>query len=199
MRHATSPPVLKGAGGDDPPALGEEFLRAFRHHPSGVAVITGDVDGTPTALTVSSLISVGVSPPLVAFSLSDNSSSARLLRRAETLAIHFLRRHDMELARLCATSGAERFGPGVRWERMPTGEPFYPQVDLVFRAKVNGRLPVPGACVVVAELVGVLSSGRVFREADALVYSDRAWHGLKPIGRSGDAPLYLWPDDSATF
>lgn len=184
---------------DDRSVLTEAFLNAFRHHPAGVAIITGDVEGTPAALTVSSLISVGISPPMVAFSLSDNSSSARILRRAGSFAIHFIRRANMHLARLCATSGADRFGDDVRWERMQTGEPFYPQVELIFRAVLQAQLAVPGACIVSAELVGMLSSGKEMRERDALVYADRTWHGLTPVADAVRAPLFLWPDDSATF
>ena len=199
MRQPPSTPDPVGPGADDPSTLADAFVNAFRHHPAGVAIITSEVAGTPAALTVSSLISVGVAPPMVAFSLSDNSSSARLLREAETVAIHCLRRGDMQLARLCATSGAQRFGADVRWERLPTGEPIYPQVGLIFRAAVNGRLPVPGACVVTAELLSVHGSGREPHERDALVYANRTWHGLASIAGAGGAPLFLWPDDSATF
>lgn len=188
-----------GGGPEGAAAVTEAFLGAFRHHPAGVAILTADPGDGPVALTVSSLISVSASPPTVAFSLSDLSSSARALGRAETLVVHFVRRSDMQLARLCATSGTERFGAGTPWTRLETGEPFYPQVELWFRAAMRARLAVPGASLVTAELLRVSSASHEEKESEALVYANRTWHGLRPIADASRAPLLLWPDDSATF
>jgi flavin reductase (DIM6/NTAB) family NADH-FMN oxidoreductase RutF len=180
-------------------AVTKAFLTAFRHHPAGVAIITGDPGDAPVALTVSSLISVSIEPPTVAFSLSEASSSARALERCETVVVHFVRRKDMQLARLCATSGASRFGPEVEWSRLGTGEPYYPQVDLWFRAAIRGRLATPGACVATAELLAASNATHAERPDEALVYADRAWHGLRQLADAVRVPLQLWPDDSATF
>lgn len=177
----------------------EAFLAAFRHHPSGVAIITADAGEGPVALTVSSLISINAAPPMVAFSLSASSSSARAVERATSVVVHFVRRADMQLARLCATSGKERFGPDVPWARLESGEPYYPQVELWFRAEMRGRLETPGACLVTAELTSVSPGAHATRQAEALVYSNRAWHGLGPVIDTVSAPVLLWPDDSATF
>lgn len=179
--------------------LAEAFLAAFRHHPAGVAIITGDPGDRPVALTVSSLISVSVKPPTVAFSLSGASSSARVLERCETIVVHFVRRRNMQLARLCATSGTDRFGLEVEWGRLATGEPYYPQIGLRFRAAVRGRFAVPGALLVTAELLSVSAVDRELEEDEALVHANRAWHGLRPLADAARTPLLLWPSDSATF
>ncbi|MBO9628663.1 MAG: flavin reductase [Shinella sp.] len=179
--------------------LTEAFLAAFRHHPSGVAIITAEGAEGPVALTVSSLISISASPPMVAFSLSASSSSAKVVERAASVVVHFVRRADMQLARLCATSGKDRFGPDVRWSRLDSGEPYYPQVELWFRAELRGRLETPGACLVTAELTSVSAGAHATRQAEALVYSNRAWHALGPVVDTASAPVMLWPDDSATF
>ncbi|MDL2409444.1 flavin reductase family protein [Rhizobium calliandrae] len=189
-------PAALGAGDV---RMAEAFMTAFRHHPAGVAVITADPGDGPVALTVSSLISVSASPPTVAFSLSDNSSSAHAVRRAKTVVVHFVRRRDMDLARLCATPGKDRFGPDVRSARLETGEPHYPDVGLWFRAAISGLFPVPGACLVAAELLEASPDALTAHRDDALIYANRAWHGLKPVADTGRAPLFLWPDDSATF
>ena len=179
--------------------LTEAFLAAFRYHPSGVAIITAEGAGGPVALTDSSLISISAAPPMVAFSLSASSSSAKVVERAASVVVHFVRRADMQLARLCATSGKDRFGPDVRWARLDSGEPYYPQVELWFRAELRGRLETPGACLVTAELTAVSSGAHGTRQAEALVYSNRAWHALGPVIDTVSAPVLLWPDDSATF
>ncbi|TPN89386.1 flavin reductase [Mesorhizobium sp. CU2] len=191
--------MTKNGATDSAAQVAEAFLTAFRHHPSGVAIITADPGDGPVALTISSLISVSVKPPTIAFSLSDISSSAQAIRQAATVVVHFVKRDDMQLARLCATSGADRFGPDVAWARLPTGEPHYPQVDLWFRAVIRGRLAVPGAGLVTAELIQSSTHAQRTDEHDALVYANRTWHGLRPIADSIRTPLILWPDDSATF
>ncbi|OBZ94711.1 flavin reductase [Pararhizobium polonicum] len=177
----------------------EAFFSAFRHHPSGVAIITADAGDGPVALTVSSLISVSASPPMVAFSLSASSSTAKAVEQAETVVVHFVRRGDMKLARLCATSGVDRFGADVRWERLASGEPYYPQVGFWFRAALRGRLAVPGACLVTAELLSASPFAQDARGDDTLVYANRTWHELRTISEENKAPLLLWPEDSATF
>ncbi len=172
----------------------ETFRRAFRCHPAGVAVITAQTAGGPVALTVSSLISVSATPPVVAFSLSARSSSAAALLGARTVVIHLLRYTDLELARLAATPGADRFGPGVPWARLPTGEPRYTAVSTWFRAKVVGTLPLQGATLVAAELLeGRAADPDDTPENQSLIYLDRRWHRLReqiegaaPAGRDTD-------------
>jgi flavin reductase (DIM6/NTAB) family NADH-FMN oxidoreductase RutF len=179
--------------------VAEAFKQAFRHHPAGVAILTADSGEGPVALTVSSLISVSANPPTVAFSLSESSSNARSILQAETLVVHFVRRKNMQLARLCATSGAGRFTSDVKWQRLATGEPYYPEVDLRFRAIVRGRLAVTGASVVTAELLEVDAPTDEVLEKEVLVYANRTWHGLRPVTDPTAAPIQLWPDDSAIF
>ncbi|EJT01948.1 flavin reductase family protein [Rhizobium sp. CCGE 510] len=197
MPDKVAAPETGAAGGDQ--GITEAFMAAFRHHPSGVAIITADAGEGPVALTVSSLISISAAPPMVAFSLSAASSSAKVVERAASVVVHFVRRADMQLARLCATSGSDRFGPDVRWARLEGGEPYYPQVELWFRAELRGRLETPGACLVTAELTSVSPGAHAARQAEALVYSNRAWHGLGPVVDTVSTPVMLWPDDSATF
>ncbi|MCX5514776.1 flavin reductase [Kaistia algarum] len=155
------------------------FREAFRRHPAGVAVITADPGERPVAMTVSSLISVSAAPPIVAFSLSTKSASSEPLLRAETMVIHLLRYTDIDLAQLCASSGADRFGKDIAWERLPTGEPRYTGVATWFRAKKLGVLPIEGATLVAAELLeGEAHPMEDPPEAHSLVYLDRRWHRL---------------------
>jgi flavin reductase (DIM6/NTAB) family NADH-FMN oxidoreductase RutF len=159
--------------------VAEAFREAFRCHPAGVAVITADPGGTPVAMTVSSLISVSATPPTVAFSLSSRSGSTATVLKSETVVIHLLRYPDLELARLGATPGVDRFGAGVEWERLPTGEPLYNTVSTWFRARITGTLPVEGATLVAAELLDGAAAGLDEPERESLVYMDRRWHRLR--------------------
>jgi flavin reductase (DIM6/NTAB) family NADH-FMN oxidoreductase RutF len=173
--------------------LSQAFREAFRCHPAGVAVITADPGSGPVAMTVSSLISVSAEPPMVAFSLSARSSATASVLAAESIVIHLLRYADLPLARLGATSGAERFGPDIAWQRLPGGEPRYTDVATWFRARIAGTLPVPGAMVVTAELLeGIAATLAGAPELESLIYLDRRWHRLR---ESADGTASLTPMD----
>jgi flavin reductase (DIM6/NTAB) family NADH-FMN oxidoreductase RutF len=173
--------------------LSQAFREAFRCHPAGVAVITADPGSGPVAMTVSSLISVSAEPPMVAFSLSARSSATASVLAAESIVIHLLRYADLPLARLGATSGAERFGPDIAWQRLPGGEPRYTDVATWFRARIAGTLPVPGAMVVTAELLeGTAATLAGAPELESLIYLDRRWHRLR---ESADGTASLTPMD----
>ncbi|WP_347140508.1 flavin reductase family protein [Paracoccus sp. SSK6] len=176
--------------------LSQAFREAFRCHPAGVAVITADPGGRPVAMTVSSLISVSAEPPTVAFSLSSRSGSTAAVLAAGGIVIHLLRYDDLALAQLGATPGADRFGPDVAWQRLPTGEPRYDGVATWFRARIQGSLPVEGATVVVAELLeGEAGHAPDAPELESLVYLDRRWHRLREAA-DGRISLTLMAEDS---
>lgn len=160
--------------------LSDAFREAFRFQPAGAAIISADFGGQPTALTISSLISVSTSPPTVAFSLSAKSASSAAIRQAKTPVIHFPRLEDMPLAQLCASSGADRFGPGVNWTRLATGEPRYTDVGVWFRARIVNELAVAGATLIMAELLeGQVDEADAHPEETSLVYLNRRWHGVR--------------------
>jgi len=160
-------------------ATADELRYAFRHHPAGVAVVTADVGDGPVAMTVSSISSVTLSPPTVVFSASSASSSTSTLRRANTVVVHLLTTRDLELAKLGARSGAERFGPHVAWGRLPSGEPYYPAVSSWLRCEVVERVDLHGSLLLVLEAIEA-SPRADQRESAAqpLVYHDRKWHAL---------------------
>lgn len=179
----TEPYVMSSSEVGRPAITGKELREAFRAHPAGVAVLTADREGTPVALTVSSLISVSADPPVVAFSLSSRSTTAADMLSAETMVIHLVRHDDLPLAQLGATHGAARFGAEVEWERLPTGEPRYTTVGTWFRARIRSTVPLEGATLVAAELLdGSVAPAGDRPERDSVVYLDRRWHRLHPSG-----------------
>jgi flavin reductase (DIM6/NTAB) family NADH-FMN oxidoreductase RutF len=164
-------------GPTDPDALlAEAFRDAFRHHPTGVAVITTrDGAGAPVGLTASSVASVSLAPPAIVFSVSHRSSAAPAVLAAQSFLVHLLELRNVALARLFATSGTDRFGPGTRWAPLSTGEPWLVDAPSALRCRPLALVPVGDATVVTAEVVGIRSSGR----ADApLVHYAREYHHL---------------------
>jgi flavin reductase (DIM6/NTAB) family NADH-FMN oxidoreductase RutF len=158
--------------------LASAFRDAFRHHPTGVAVVTArDGAGGPVGLTASSVASVSLSPPALVLSISQRASAAAALLAADSFLVHLLEARNVELARRFATSGADRFGPVTEWTPLATGEPWFPEAPTALRCRPLSRTPVGDATVVTAEVVGVRSSGRA---GPPLVHHDRAYHVLGP-------------------
>ncbi|MBG6056158.1 flavin reductase (DIM6/NTAB) family NADH-FMN oxidoreductase RutF [Salinibacterium sp. CAN_S4] len=153
----------------------EAFPAAFRHHAAGVAVITADSGAGPAGLTATSVFSVSADPALLVFSISAVSSSAPTIASADTVVVHLLGIEQLDIAQLCATSGVDRFADPSIWDRLATGEPFFPAAATWIRGRIVNRM-VAGASTVVA--VHALEAGQGDHSASPLVYHDRSWHGL---------------------
>jgi flavin reductase (DIM6/NTAB) family NADH-FMN oxidoreductase RutF len=69
---------------------GDELLDVMRRYPVGVAVVTVDLEGERLGLTVSSLVSVSLEPPLVGVSVSRHAALHELLRGAGGFAVSLL-------------------------------------------------------------------------------------------------------------
>lgn len=157
----------------------EDFKFAFRHHPAGVSIITADCGDGPVAMTVSSLASVGIVPPTMVFSASPLSSATPTIRKAETVVVHLLTAEQVSLAKLAATSGVDRFGDDIEWDRLPTGEPYYPGASAWIRARIISRLDINGSTLVVVEaLEAKPREDAEAEERQPLVYHNRTWHAL---------------------
>jgi flavin reductase (DIM6/NTAB) family NADH-FMN oxidoreductase RutF len=90
------------------------FRHVLGHLPSGVVVVSAMSDGEPVGLTVGSFTSVSLSPPLVGFFPSKNSSSWPRIHRAGTFAVNVLGDHQEHIGRSFAGSAANKFA-GHTW------------------------------------------------------------------------------------
>lgn len=161
-----------------------EFKLAFRHHAAGVAVITADAGDGPVGITVSSLFSVSAEPPLMVFSISNDSSSASTVRRAETLVVHLLGSRHLDIARLCSTAGVDRFADTSIWRRLPTGEPHFPDVPVWIRGRVINRMEAGNSTVIAIHALESEHSDDP--TTTPLVYHNRTWHALGDASRLND-------------
>lgn len=166
----------------------DDFKALFRGHPGGVAVITAEGPDGPVALTATSVSSVSVDPPLLIFSVSSLSSAAPALLAAETVVVHLLDAEDLEIARLAATSGVDRFADRTLWSRLVTGEPVYHGVRAWVRCSVVERMNAGGSTVVAAHALqsDITRDVAPGEHGDALVYHNRTWHRLGEHSRIGD-------------
>ena len=117
--------------------VGVDELRAvMARFPAGVAVITVEVRGQRAGLTVASLVSLSLEPPLVGFAVRRDAALHELLRESEMLAVSMLATGQEALAQHFARG----VPPIALWTRIPlrdTGGP--PQLDGAV-AWLTGRL-----------------------------------------------------------
>jgi flavin reductase (DIM6/NTAB) family NADH-FMN oxidoreductase RutF len=72
-------------------AVAAEELRALlSRYPSGVSVVTVDAGGQKLGLTIGSLVSLSLDPPLIGFGVSREAAMHELLREAGGCAISLL-------------------------------------------------------------------------------------------------------------
>jgi flavin reductase (DIM6/NTAB) family NADH-FMN oxidoreductase RutF len=83
---------------------GAEQRALFRRWPAGVAVVVAELDGRRHGLTVSSLVSLSLEPPLVGISISQQASLHELLRNAGAWAASLLSGEQDHLAQHFARS-----------------------------------------------------------------------------------------------
>ena len=77
---------------------GAEQRALFRRWPAGVSVVVAEVDGRRAGLTVSSLVSLSLDPPLVGISIALEASLHELLKDAEEWVVSILAGDQEELA-----------------------------------------------------------------------------------------------------
>lgn len=158
----------------------DEFKALFRGHPGGVAVITAEGPDGPVSLTATSVASVSAEPPLLIFSISALSSAAPALLAADTVVVHLLDSEDIDVAKLGATSGIDRFADRDSWTRLVTGEPVYNGVRAWVRCSIIERMNAGGSTVIAAHALQSSLNRDVEpgEHGNALVYHNRTWHRL---------------------
>jgi flavin reductase ActVB len=95
--------------------LGPLFHEAMASLASGVAVVTARrPDGNPCGLAATSVASYSAHPPSLLVSIDHTSRCHEALSRSEHFGVHILRANEIELARVFAGKGDDKFA-GVAW------------------------------------------------------------------------------------
>jgi flavin reductase (DIM6/NTAB) family NADH-FMN oxidoreductase RutF len=157
-------------------ATGEELRAAMRRLASGIAVLTVAEGDDELGVTVGSLVSLSLSPPLVSVSIGLQSPAHELLERCEGFTLSLLSGEQAGVAQHFARSGLP---PLARWVGVET-EPGR------FGRRVSGSLawlecetwsslPVGDHTLFVGTVVELaLADG----ERPSLVYLRTAYHSL---------------------
>lgn len=99
------------------------FRRVLGHYPTGVSIVTTD-DGDlgPVGMTIGSLTSVSIDPPLVAFFPMKGSATFEKIRESGRFCVNVLGRDQEDLCRRFASRRTDKFD-GVGWSPSPLGSP----------------------------------------------------------------------------
>ena len=98
-------------------ASGDDLRALMRRFPSGVSVVTAAYDGARLGLTVGSLVSLSLEPPLVGVSVSRQTPLHEVIRRSGAFAVSLLSGTQEHLAQHFARSGMP---PLVMWRGIET-------------------------------------------------------------------------------
>jgi flavin reductase (DIM6/NTAB) family NADH-FMN oxidoreductase RutF len=95
-----------------------ELRELMRRFPSGVAVVTIDLEGEQLGLTVGSLVSLSLAPPLVGVSVAKEAAMHELLRRAGGFSVSLLAVGQEHVAQHFARG----VPPFAHWQGVPVRE-----------------------------------------------------------------------------
>lgn len=98
--------------------IGTEQRALFRRWPSGVSVVVAEANGRRAGLTVSSLVSLSLTPPLVGISLSVEASLYEVLAEAGEWGVSILGGDQAHLAQHFSRS----VPPIALWSGIPVRE-----------------------------------------------------------------------------
>jgi flavin reductase len=103
---------------------GEQLRSLLRGFPAGVAVLTVDAEGERLGLTVGSLVSLSLEPPLVGVSVSREAAMHELLRNAGSFGLSLLAGDQDAVAQHFARGVPPlAHWHGIEWRAGTTGAP----------------------------------------------------------------------------
>ena len=119
----------------------EQIRKAFGCFATGVAVATTkSSSGEPIGITISSFNSVSLEPPLVLWSIGNDSASYDAFANAEYFAVNVLARQQEDLSLRFAARGQDKW-LGLGWTEGVHGSPILPEFSACFECSTEHRYP----------------------------------------------------------
>lgn len=124
---------------------------AMGHYATGVAVITTEADGQPHGMTMNSLTSVSLDPPLLLICFNHGARSAEAVVESGTFVVNILSRRQHEVAMRFAKRGEEHFA-GLNLEYGEHAVPVVPRALAHLECNVQQVLEAGDHTVVFGEV-----------------------------------------------
>ena len=154
---------------------GADDLRGLmRFWPHGVCILTVDYEGDRMGVTVSSLVSLSLEPPLVGVAIGKAASCYELLRHAGAWSVSLLGSEQDELARRFAAG----YPPIVHWDGVTVREgavaPLIEGAVGWIEARTRAEHDAGDHTFFIGDVIAVERGPAT----NALMYRDRTYHGL---------------------
>lgn len=132
-----------------------EFRNALGNFATGVCIIGAQPEGeNPFGMTVNSFSSVSLDPPLVLWSLQNNSDCFAAFERTEMFSVNVLSQAQQELSNACAKKGNHALAE-QDYHFGPAGTPIVNQSACSFECKVWARYPGGDHVIIVGEVLSM--------------------------------------------
>ncbi|MDP8956854.1 MAG: flavin reductase family protein [Actinomycetota bacterium] len=153
-------------------STGDELRDLMRAFPSGVAVLTVDAEGGRLGLTVGSLVSLSLAPPLVGVAVNRNAAMHELLRGAGRFAFSLLAGDQTAIAQHFARGVPPiAMWHGVSWRTGASGAPLLDGALGWIECTLAAEHVTGDHTLFVGEVVALERS----RAGPALLYVDRRY------------------------
>ena len=154
---------------------GDELRSIMRRFPSGVCVVTADADGDRIGVTIGSLVSLSLEPPLVGVAVGKANALHEIVRSAGAFGVSFLRGDQADLAARFALG----MPPLPLWEGVDvrggtTGAPLLADALGWLECRVDAQHEVGDHTLFVGEVVAVEEG----KPGTGLVYREHGYHAV---------------------
>ncbi len=135
-----------------------EFRATMSLYPTGVCVISTQIETqAPFGITVNSLTSLSLEPPLVMWNLQKSSDTYKDWRDADFFAVSMLRADQAHLAKRFAIRGQHGFEKG----ELESGDSTYPMLAdclATLECNIHGRYEEGDHVIMIGEVVRAASN-----------------------------------------
>jgi len=130
-----------------------ELRDALGQFATGVCVITANPDGwQPFGMTVNSFASVSLEPPLILWSLQNNSEMFGAFEAGDRWAVNILRSDQQDMSNQYAKKGDHALDPD-HYEIAASGMPVMPHSLVSFECELEARHPGGDHLILVARVL----------------------------------------------
>jgi flavin reductase (DIM6/NTAB) family NADH-FMN oxidoreductase RutF len=154
---------------------GDDLRSILRLFPSGVCVVTADADGDRIGVTIGSLVSLSLRPPLVGVAVGKANALHEVLRAAGAFGISLLRGDQADVAARFALG----MPPASLWDSVDvrvgaTGAPLLADALGWLECRVHAEHGVGDHTLFVGEVVEAAEG----KPGPGLVYREHGYHAV---------------------
>lgn len=180
-RAASPAPVTEPVISPDD-VLVDKVKDVHRYYPTGVTIVTSEIDGEPFGLAVNAFSSLSLEPPLVLVCLGATTTSYPKFFLQDHMAINILAHDQADVAARLGKSDPRKFDT-VDWHLGEHGAPLLAGVSASLELRVETRIPAYTHTIFIGRVLNAERHDRL-----PLIYANRQFFDSTPIlgDRSGD-------------